>query len=90
MRRARGSLKKYYPQIKEMRESGMEALDIANALGLEKQTVNNIVSIMGLQKKRPKLEEKNLVYAIKTAPVLEKVLINGKRYIDITPIFAPR
>lgn len=90
MKRARGSLKKYYPLIKELHEQGMNSLEISCELGLERSTINNIISIMGLQKKRPKLEEKNLVYAIKTAPVLEKVFINGKRYIDITPIFAPR
>lgn len=90
MKRARGSVKKLYPQIREMHEQGMCAREIANALDLGKQTINNAISVMGLSKKRPKEDESNLIYAENKIPVLEKVIICGKSYTDITPILAPR
>lgn len=90
MKRARGSVKKLYPQIREMHEQGMSSREIGNVLGVGKQTINNAISIMGLSKKRVRSEEQNLVYADNKPPALEKVIIYGKRYTDITPILAPR
>ena len=90
MRRERGSVKKFYPQIKEMHLQGMSAQEIGDALGLERRTINNTISLMGLQKKRKKLEEKNLVYAENKKPVFERLTINGKNYIDVAPLYIPR
>ena len=90
MKRERGSVKKFYPQIKAMHEQGICAKEIGLALDLGKQTVNNAISVMGLSKKRPKLDDLELIYAENKPPVLEKVIVNGKLYTDIAPLFIPR
>ena len=90
MKRARGSVKKFYPQIREMHEQGISPQKIGDVLGFGRQTINNAISIMGLSKKRKKEEEENLVYAESKPIVFEKVFISGKMYTDVTPIFAPR
>lgn len=89
-KKERGSVKKLYPQIKAMHEQGMSAQEIGDALDMGKQTILNAISVMGLAKKRPKLDEFKLIYADNKPSVLEKVIIGGKRYTDITPVFAPR
>ena len=89
-KKERGSVKKFYPQIKAMHEQGMSAQEIGDALDMGKQTILNAISVMGLAKKRPKLDEFKLIYADNKPSVLEKVIIGGKRYTDITPIFSPR
>ena len=90
MKRERGSVKKFYPQIRAMHEQGISAKEIGLALDLEKQSVNNAISIMGLSKKRPKLDDLKHVYADNRPPVLEKVIVNGKLYTDVAPLFIPR
>ena len=90
MKRGRGSVKKYYPQIKEMHEQGVSAQEIGYILGLEKSSIHNAISNMGLAKKRCGIDEGLLVYANNKIPVLERVIVDGKRYIDITPLFSPR
>lgn len=89
-KKVKGSVKKHYPQIKAMHEQGMSAQEIADELGLGKQSILNAISVMGLAKKRPQVDESKLIYADNSGPVLEKVIIYGKLYTDITPIFAPR
>ena len=89
MRKERGSVKKFYPQIREMHEKGICAKEIGIALNLEKQSINNAIAIMGLAKKRVKPEETNLIYADNRPPVLEKVIVNGKLYTDVAPLFIP-
>lgn len=89
MKRERGSVKKLHPQIREMHEQGMSAREISNVLGVGKQVINNAISVMGLAKKRVKPEETNLIYADNRPPVLEKVIINGKLYTDVAPLFIP-
>ncbi len=73
-----------------MHEQGMSAQEIGNALGMGKQSIHNVISVMGLSKKRTRPDESTLIYAKNKPSVLEKVIIGGKRYTDITPIFAPR
>lgn len=90
MKRERGSVKKHYPQIKAMHEQGISSQEIGDALGLGRQIINNAISAMGLQKKRIRKDNTKLTYAVKRKPVLEKVIINGKCYTDITEILAPR
>ena len=89
-KKERGSVKKLYPQIKAMHEQGMSAQEIGDALDMGKQTILNAISVMGLAKKRPQLDESKLIYAENKPYVLKRMIINGKRYTDITPIFAPR
>ena len=90
MKRERGSVKKYYPQIKEMHGQGMSAQEIGYALGLEKMSIHNAISNMGLSQRRGCIDESKLIYATYEAPKLEKIIIDGKKYTDITPLFAPR
>lgn len=90
MKKVKGSVKKFYPQIQAMHEQGMSAQEIGDALNLGRQTINNVISSLGLSKRRSLIDESTLTYADNKPPVLEKVIIGGKLYTDITPIFAPR
>ena len=90
MKKERGSVKKYYPQIREMHESGMSAQEIGDVLGLERTSIHNAISNMGLSQKRGYIDESKLIYATYEAPKLEKIIVDGKEYTDITPLFAPR
>ena len=89
MKRERGSIKKYYPQIKEMHEQGICAQDIADVLGMERTSIHNAIANLGLAQKRNYIDETKLIYAEKKEPVLEKVIIDGKVYTDITQLFIP-
>lgn len=89
-KKERGSVKKFYSQIKAMHEQGMSAQEIGDALNLGRQTINNVISSLGLSKRRSLIDESTLVYADNSVPVLEKVIIDGKCYTDITPLFSPR
>ena len=89
-KKERGSVKKFYSQIKAMHEQGMSAQEIGDALNLGRQTINNVISSLGLSKRRSLIDESTLVFADNKQPVLEKVVIEGKLYTDITPIFSPR
>ena len=86
-------LKPMYGLIKDMYESGAEVKDIVCELGISKDSIYRALAQMNvrirLERKR-KYEEERLVYAVHEAPVLEKIVIDGKRYIDITPLFSPR
>lgn len=90
MKKERGSVKKFYPQIKAMHDQGISSQEIGDTLGFGRQIINNAISIMGLAKKRPKKEEPKLIYADNRPPVLEKVIVNGKLYTDVAPLFIPR
>lgn len=89
MKRERGSIKKYYQQIKEMHEQGICAQDIADVLGMERTSIHNAIANMGLAQKRNYIDETKLIYAEKKEPVLEKIIIDGKTYTDITQLFIP-
>ena len=90
------NLKPMYGLIKEMYLSGMEAKEIAKELGTTANSIFRILTIMGVPTRRTRVEkaididEENLVYADNSFQKLEKVVIDGKRYVDITPIFSPR
>ena len=81
-------VKQHYPKIKEMYLNGVPALKIAEELKLTKCAIYNAISNMYLPR-RQGMDESKLVYADNRV-VLQKVVIYGKRYIDVTPIFAPR
>ena len=77
-------------KIKELYVSGLNLYDIAETVGVDVSTVYNSLSIAGFTVRESKgTDESKLVYADNKV-VLQKVVINGKRYIDITPIFSPR
>ena len=86
-------VKQRYEKIKEMYEKGVPIKEIAYALKIGNGTVYNALSNMALPRRRKAgsmgSDVNELVYADNTV-VLKKVVIYGKRYIDVTPIFAPR
>ena len=84
-------LEKRRAKIIELYEKGLEVYEIAEAIGVNRGTVHNALTIAGitLQKERG-INESNLVYADNSIPELETVVIDGKIYTDITPLFAPR
>lgn len=91
----RKDIKSMYGMIKEMYLSGMEAIDIVQEIGVSRCSVYRALAIMGIPIRKTRVErmkddEENLTYADNRFPKLEKVVINGKRYVDITPIFSPR
>ena len=89
----RGDIKPMYGLIKDMYESGKEAKDIVCELGISKDSVYRALSVMNVRirvERKRKYEDERLVYAVNEPPVLEKMIVDGKRYIDLTPVFAPR
>ena len=90
MKKEYGRVKKLYPQIQAMHEQGMKAQEIGAALNLSTQAIYNVISNLGLSKPRGMYDEAALIYADNRPAVLEKVIIDGKRYTDITPLFSPR
>ena len=89
----RGDLKPMYGLIKEMYESGSEVIDIVNELGISRDSIYRALSKMGVKMRlstRRKYEDETLVFAVNEPIILEKIIIEGKRYIDITPLFSPR
>ena len=86
--------KHLYPKIKEMYESGSPIIDISITLNISNYAIYKAISDMDIKQRKKenvlKRIEKELVYANNSAPVIEKVFIDGKRYTDITPLFSPR
>lgn len=86
-------VKQRYKNIKEMYEKGVPINEIAYALRIGTGTIYNALSNMALPRRRKAgsmgYDINELVYADNSV-ILEKVVINGKRYTDITPLFAPR
>lgn len=81
-------IKPLYPQIKEMYLGGVTITEMARTLKISSATIYNAVSNMYLPRRSAK-DESNLKYADNTVK-LEKVIIDGKIYTDVTPIYAPR
>ena len=89
----RGDLKPMYGLIKDMYETGSEVKDIVRELGICRDSVYRALSQMGVKMRlstRRKYEDETLVYAVNEPIILEKIIIEGKRYEDITPLFSPR
>lgn len=87
----RKNLEPYYQKVKEMYESGASVRKIREELCLGSTNVYRIISILGIERRKPtkKEPEQNQAY-VKKRVKLEKVIIGGKRYTDITPLFAGR
>lgn len=75
-------------KIIELYEKGLTENEIRNTLRVSLSTVINALSIAGMR--LPKTTEEKLAYADNSVPVLEKVVIDGKLYTDITPLLVPR
>lgn len=87
MKRTKEEIAEQFEKYKKMFEEGYLVREIAVAFKTNQSNVLNTFSLMGYSTKRE--VPRNLVYADNSVK-LEKVVINGKRYTDITPIFAPR
>ena len=81
-------IKPLYPQIKEMYLGGVPVAEMARKLKISTASISNAVSNMYLPRRSEK-DESNLVYADNSVK-LEKVVIDGKIYTDVTPLFSPR
>lgn len=87
MIRTREEVEEKFEKYKKLFEKGYIVKEIAEAFNNNQANVYNTFSMMGYSIKKPVVEK--LVYADNSVK-LEKVVINGKRYTDITPIFSPR
>ena len=90
MGKSRKEVMEQCQKVKELYCKGYTIEEIAQLIGVCKGSVYNSFTIMGMSLKKRLIDESNLVYVDNKPPVLEKVIIDGKRYTDITPIFSPR
>lgn len=92
MKNRKKEIKVHYPTIRKMYENGSKVKEIAAALDVSKEAIYNAITIMGISLRKKKLieVENGLVYADNRPPILERLIIDGKRYVDITPLFSPR
>ena len=91
--KSKKEIKKLYPGIKEMYEKGCTIKEIATTLDVSKEAIYNAITVMNIPLRKKNIVEpeiKVLMYADNTPPILEKMIIGGKRYTDVTPIFSPR
>ena len=82
-----------YGLIKDMYESGSEVKDIVCELGICRDSVYRALSQMGVKMRlstRRKYEDETLVYAVIEPIIIEKIIIEGKQYEDITPLISPK
>ena len=86
---ARTYLKENTEAIKQMLASGYTVQEIANVFKVDKLAMYDVMHWMGISLKKTLIDESKLVYADNTVN-LENVVIGGKRYTDVTPIFSPR
>lgn len=89
MGRSRKEIMEQFPKIKQMYDNGCKVQTIAQALGVSKESIYNAFTINGISLKKSLIDESNLVYADNRVK-FEKVVIYGKRYIDVTQEYAPR
>ena len=89
MGKSRKEIAKQFPKIREMYNSGSSVTKIAEFFGVSRDSIYNAFTINGLSLKKSLIDENNMVYADNSI-VLEKIVINGKNYTDMTPIFSPR
>ena len=91
-KRSKEDMERQFPVMKEMYENGYTVVEIADYFCLSASSIHNTFNIMGYstKKRSPDVDESKLTYADNKQPVLEKVVIGGKHYTDITPLFSPR
>lgn len=82
-----------FPKIKEMYENGESISEIAKTLKICNSSIYNALSNMGIPKRTNRggvvRKEEELVYADNRVTI-EKIIVNGKHYEDITSLFSPR
>lgn len=82
-------------EIIRLHKEGLNGQQIANEIGCSQSWANKILRKCGFGRYRAKtediMENLNLKYTKDYSNVvLEKIMIDGKWYTDITPIFSPR
>lgn len=89
------NLELYHSEVKERYENGDPVDTIAKDLHIGNSALYKIIDSLKLPRRRTRARvetEKTvgkLMYANNSVK-LEKVVIYGKRYTDITPLFSPR
>lgn len=76
--------KERWATIERMNREGASIEEIAKATGYKEQTVKTVMSTVCPKKND---EGEKLIYAEKEKPVIETIIIGGKRYLDITDLF---
>ena len=89
--------KKMEREILRLHREGVENKQVAEMVGCSRWWVAEVLRKHGLGKRRSlvvieeDLINENTVYATDYSNrELETIIINGKKYIDITPIFSPK
>ena len=81
-------------RIKEMYSNGKTIAQISFELDVSKTYVSAVVKNQGFKKQHYVAGKKNLIdentVFTNDSVKLEKLVVGGKRYWDITPVFAPR
>ena len=82
-------------EIVRLHEEGLNGPQIAKKIGCSQAWANKVLRKYGFGRRRAKtediMENLNIRYAKDNSNVvLEKIMIGGKWYTDITPIFSPR
>lgn len=81
-------------RIKEMYSDGKTIAQISFELDVSKTYVSAVVKNQGFKKQHYVAGKKNLIdentVFTNDSVKLEKLVVGGKRYWDITPVFAPR
>lgn len=89
--------KKIERDIVRLHKEGLDNKQVAEKVGCSKWWVSDVLKKHGMGRRRSfvvieeNLINENTVYAVDYSKrELETIVINGKKYIDITPIFAPK
>ena len=83
--RSKEAMKQQCAVVKKLYESGYLVEEIAEELGVSLNSIYNCLTVLGMDFRKSRSVGKSLVYADNSV-VLEKVFINDRRYIDITPM----
>lgn len=69
-------------KVVDMYKSGMKRIEISKELKLSYSFVFEVIN--DYKAEHPEEIEKELTYAEKRVPKIEQLIINGKRYLDVT------
>ena len=71
-------------KVVDMYRSGMKRIEISKELKLSYSFVFEVIN--DYKAEHPEEIEKELTYAEKRVPKIERLVINGKRYLDVTDV----
>lgn len=85
------TIEKRREKAKELYEKGLTPYEIRDVMGVGLSTVYTYLYISGITlRETTGIDESKLIYADNRKPILQKMIIEGKNYTDITPLFSPR